>query len=346
MPVPLSVSLALKVLLHCHDLGRTEKLAWEYPFTYQGVECSISHEKFGVRLYIERTEAGKGIEPNKLMSKISAAARMMEKNLLSMMGKQALLSGDVTVPNLYYKLRGMYEYFRSVAQDAYAGNGELARKAEVNDVGTLIAGPLNRGLAIRKEGLYATIAMVTSYFSLLEHILVLSIPSTDFDPSVEEVPSFIGLTLFDKYDRTFEKGQNKDAQRLREKLKLVAETWRNPYSHGGFDKLHKAIGFHVEGLGVLPIGLSSITSAPEFHLFPEKDQGFDELCRTFDEIDDFLTNGPLWASIQWVTAGLDVPLDKESLERFRCAAERGTEEMSSLITRTSYLVEQAMNMEW
>ncbi|MEU5454396.1 hypothetical protein AB0H48_06305 [Streptomyces globisporus] len=346
IPVALSISLSLRLLLNCHDLGRTEKLTWEYPFTYQEVECSISHEKFGIRLYVERTEAGKRVEPDKIVSKISAATRMMEKKLLSMMGKQALLKGDVTIPNLYYKLRGMYEYFRTVAQGAYAGNGELARQAEGNDVGTWIVGPLNRNLASRQEGLYATVAMVTSYFSLLEHTLVLSIPSTDFDPSAEEISSFIGLPLFDKYDRTFRKGQNKDAQRIREKLKIVAETWRNPYSHGGFDKLRKAIGFHVEGVGVLPMGLSSIASTQDFHLFPEKDQGFDELCRTFDEIDDFLTNGPLWASMQWVTAGLDVPLDKESLVEFRRAAEKGATEMSSNIDHTSHLVDQAMNMDW
>ncbi|MEU8767776.1 hypothetical protein AB0C94_12545 [Streptomyces griseus] len=346
MPVPLSISLALKLLLQCHDLGRTEKLTWEYPFTYQEVECSIAAEKFGIRLYVEQVEAGRGIEARTIAGKIASAARMMDKNLLSMMGKQALIAGNITIPNLYYKLRGLYEYFRSAAHEAYAGNGELARKAEEDSANTFLVGPINKQLAIRREGLYATIAMVSSYFSLLEHVLVLSIPSTNFDPPTEEVSSFIGMTLFEKYDRIFAEADSKEAHRLRERLKHVAETWRNPYSHGGFDKMRKAIGFHVEGLGVLPIGLSSITKTPEFHLFPDRDQGFDELCKTFDEIDTFLTEGPLWASTEWMKTGLDVPLDKESLEKFRQIEGEGGDNFAAYIAETSYYVDRAMNMDW
>lgn len=348
MPAPYAIALTLRVLLQCGDLGRSEKLEWEYPFTYQGVECSISREKFGIRIYVGHSKEGPKVEAHKIARKIASAALMMEKNLLRLMAMEALKAGDVTIPNLYYKLRGMYEHFRSAAERAYAGEGVLARPMGANQDTTahMTARSLKENIAARQEGLYATIAMVQSYFSLLEHVLVLSLPSNNFDPATEEVSSYIGLTLFEKYDRTFTKGKDKTAQKLRAKLKVVAETWRNPYSHGGFDKLHKGIGFHIADLGVLPIGLSSITNTPEFHLFPEKDQGFDDLCKAFDEIDEFLLKGPLWASMQWVMAGLDVPLDKESLTDFKRAITGGPESVSEHITYVSYQVDQAMNMDW
>lgn len=41
LPVPSLVRLALR-LLGCHDLGSAEKLAWEMPFAFRGVACSIA----------------------------------------------------------------------------------------------------------------------------------------------------------------------------------------------------------------------------------------------------------------------------------------------------------------
>ncbi|URN16992.1 MULTISPECIES: hypothetical protein [Streptomyces] len=349
IPVPLIAAMTFRVLLRCHDLGRAEKLAWEYPFIFRGRECSISLEKFGTRIYVGKTTDGDASSEKcarEIVGKVAAAGRMMEKNLLSLMGQQALALGNVTVPNLYYKLQGMYKYFREAALEAYAGNGLLARASEREDSGTLIAGKLNHFMAVRREGLYATVAMVNAYFSLLEHTLVLTLPSTDFNPRQESVASFIGSRLFEKYDRIFSGNKNKQAQRLREKLKEVAEVWRNPYSHGGFDKMHQAVGFHVEGIGVIPVGLSNVTNMPEFHIFPERDQGFDELCTLFDEIDDFLCSGPLWASLEWVKYGLDVPLDEESLKIFRGKVSEGEAEFRDHLSRTSAHVEQAMNMDW
>jgi hypothetical protein len=349
MPVPLLISMAIKLLLGCENLGRTEKLNWEYPFLFRGVQCSISFEKFGLRLYVEERPEGREVDEAgvlEIQKKLSAASRMMEKNLLSLLCKEAVTAGKVTIPNLYYKLRHMYEYFRNLAEAAYAGEGALAQRAEESGKGTLLAGSLTKFMAIRREGLYATLAMVNSYFSLLEHLLVLSLPSTDFDPSKESFADFIGLRLFDKYDRALRGTNAVKVQQLREKLLKIAETWRNPYSHGGFDKMHHALGFQLEGVGVLPIGLSAIGRHPEFHVFPEKDQGFDELCSIFDEIDEFLALGPLSASMKWIEAGLDVPLDSNSLSYFRRAASASPDELESYITTMSEQVDLMANMDF
>lgn len=52
LPVPESISLVMRILLKARNLGRAEKLAWEYAFSFRGRSCSISSEKFGLRLYL------------------------------------------------------------------------------------------------------------------------------------------------------------------------------------------------------------------------------------------------------------------------------------------------------
>ncbi|MFB7809434.1 hypothetical protein V6P99_24110 [Streptomyces virginiae] len=343
MPVPLVISMTLSLLIGSRNLGRAEKLDWEYPFRYRGVECSISSEKFGIRIYVDRAGS---VSPSEIAAKISAAARMMEKNLLSLMARKSMTAGEITVPNLYHKLRGMYEHFRDMAHEAYSGNIESKATAAEGDFAGELTNQISGFMTARREGLYATVAMVNSYFSLLEHTLVLSLPSAGFDPGREPVSSFIGSKLFDKYDTVFSAHRTSEVQRVRGKLKDIAEVWRNPYSHGGFDKMHKAIGFHVAGLGVIPIGLSSVSDSPEFSLFPAREQGFDGLCVTFDEIDEFLSRGPLWASLEWIKSGLDVPFDARSLSEFHEAEEAGPEEFSNYISRTAHFVEQGWNMDW
>ncbi|MGH3899632.1 MAG: hypothetical protein ACRDTA_15595 [Pseudonocardiaceae bacterium] len=47
LPVLLSVALVMSLVLGAHDLGRRDKLMWEYPFTYRDRSCSIALENSG-----------------------------------------------------------------------------------------------------------------------------------------------------------------------------------------------------------------------------------------------------------------------------------------------------------
>src|ERR1035438_9027418 len=65
LPVPGSVVLVMRLLLDAHSLGRAEKLAWEFPFTFRGRSCSIASEKLGLRLYLgEGQDTGQGPAPD------------------------------------------------------------------------------------------------------------------------------------------------------------------------------------------------------------------------------------------------------------------------------------------
>lgn len=78
----------------------------------------------------------------------------------------------------------MYRYLRRLAEEAYAGEGRLAAESELDAGGPVSLlhdwlHDLQRPGARDLEGLYGAVAMTNSYFSLLEHLLVLVLPATD-----------------------------------------------------------------------------------------------------------------------------------------------------------------------
>jgi hypothetical protein len=366
LPVPHSVALVMSLVLGAHNLGRREKLMWEYPFTYRGRHCSIALEKFGLRLYLGRddssldddsTIADKTVE-DELISKISKATRCVENKVLSNIADEQDKAGRITIGNQVGQLRQMYEYFRDRASDAYAGRGPLARKYEeqIQDAQRspqasqrIRAGLMSVMLPLeqRREGLYTTVAMTYAYCSLLEHMFVLVLPAIDFDPTTESVTEFIlKRKLFDKYERVFDIVGDPAARKFHVRLHDVIEKWRNPYAHGGFDRRRGIISFHVDGVGAIPRLMSDVRTHPTFHLAPERESSFDQVCALFDELDAWLRSGPVKHGVQWAESGLDVPFNPEFLTEFRAASGADDATFERFLRRMDYMVDQAANMDW
>jgi len=78
-------------------------------------------------------------------------------------------------------------------------------------------------LPAQAEGFYATVAMVNAYFNCLEHLFVLMLPFSHFDPTKESLASFIRDNWGDKYKRIIPLANNLDGQRFLERLRHVAE---------------------------------------------------------------------------------------------------------------------------
>jgi hypothetical protein len=313
-----------------------------------------------MRLYIspmsgEESNSLEGIA-REIFGKLAASGRCIERRLLAKVAKEEVQAGRVTIHNQAGKLRAMYEYFRRLAKQAYAGEGLLmddlnnsptsGATPELEEVARRIkmafAGPITRD----REGFYATIAMINAYFSLLEHLLVLSLAATDFDPKSESITGFIGNKILEKYDRVFDVEKDLTARKFRLRLQRAAEVWRNPYGHGAFDKAHGTLYFQVPGIGPLPAILSDIRSHPTFHFTPERESAFDESCALFDEIDEWLRNGPIRHGVIWAEAGLSVSYDSPSLDRFRLAIKNGDDAFMYYLESASYAEDQAANMEW
>ncbi|MEV8307792.1 hypothetical protein AB0P36_10620 [Streptomyces flavidovirens] len=358
LPVPGSVRLVLLLALEAHDLGRADKVAWEIPFTFRGKLCSIALQKFGMRLYIARQDGEEPLESTarEIIGKLSAATRCIENRVLSKIAMEHVAAGHVTIHNQSSRLRSMYKFFRRLAERAYAGDGILMKDLDTpsasgsTPLGEEIARALQREfgapLARDSEGFFATISMINAYFSLLEHLLVLALPATDFDPTHESITRFIGNKVFEKYDRVFDIKGDPQAKRFRTRLHGAAEVWRNPYGHGAFDKQHGTLYFQVPNVGPLPTILSDIRTHPTFHFVPSRETAFDDMCSLFDELDEWLRTGPIRYGIMWVESGFSVSYDPVSLGRFRSAVKAGEGAFTDLLDTTAYQEDQAANMDW
>jgi hypothetical protein len=275
------------VVFGAADLGAEDKMAWCYGFTVGGVPCTLASTKGGLRLHLDAA-AGDADAAEQLaqrvLDKLAAAQRVVSKSVLAPQLDGQIKAGNVTITNQYATLRGSYEYFRDGAEQAYAGAGRLAGRPGLAD---LIAG---RGAY---EGWWNTLAMVSAYFSTIEHILIGCLPFTSFDPAAGNLADAIGEDWYKKMKRVVNI-TDPEQKRQFDALHDIAERFRNTYSHGGFGHDGRAaMSVHLPDVGAVPVALGAFGVRPELLFVPAVKDGFDEICSVFDSCDDWLANGPL-----------------------------------------------------
>jgi hypothetical protein len=291
--------------------GKSDKVAWRYGFSVDGVPCMLESARSGLHLHIDAAVGDDDAAERlgqRVIEKMAVAQKVVSKSVLQPQLDNQIQAGNVTIINQYTMLRWSYEYFREAAEQAYAGVGRLADRVSMAD---LIAG---RGA---QEGWWNTLAMVSAYFSTLEHILIGCLPFTSFDPATEDLVSVIGDPLKEKMKRVMNIRNDPEAMRQFDELRDVAERFRNTYSHGAFGHGGKAAMFvHVPDVGGVPVTLGEFGVRPELLFVPAVKDDFDHICSVFDSSDNWLANGPLAFGHRWVLEGLDFRFDAD----FRTAA--------------------------
>lgn len=342
-PVPVLLRHALALIGIPHQ-GPWEKVAWWVGFQYKEYPCSLAHQKFGLRLRIsgDLTEEQADVVLGQIRKKLISAVRTVEALLAETAGDR-LNSGNVTVVNQYRQLRRAYDYFRQRAanpdfvedvNEHGEGNGAViswSRHVSGKSVMTLNAS-------------HDLVAAISAYVSVLEHYFVLALPFLDFDPSSDNLTQIIGNRWGDKWRRVIDRS-DQEASRLRERLVEVVERWRNPYSHGGFEKGHGAtVYLHTPGLGALPVGMSSVLDSPLFSFHPVSETDIAEVFRLFDDIDAYLVR-KLPHAMAWIESGLDVRFDADFIAQvFRSLDMRGN--LENLIEVHAYRQDMIDNMDY
>jgi hypothetical protein len=345
LPVPALVQFTLVDVLNLDDWGRAEKTAFQIPFCYRGVRCMVAHQKFGLRLYVasEDEETARNLRAE-IVGKLSRAIRIVERRLLRDYGETQVARGAITIVNQLHSLRGMYQHFREEAEATFVQRNE-ADDDPPQGLDAFLE-QVNRGLALDRSGAYTALAAINAYFSYLEHALVLVLPFTDFDPARESITEFIGMRWRDKFRRVFDLNGDTTAKRMHDRLYDIAETYRNTYGHGGFDKAGGAIYFHVPTLGALPVRLTDVRESPHFDLVPIRPFDFHDICSVFDQVDELLrTNNVSRFGMRYAEAGLDVRYDEHARKRFVEAME-SDQQFEELLDQHSYAQDMVANMDW
>lgn len=312
-------------------------------FTYQDELCELAHEKFGLRLYLrtDRPEKDARKTQAQIVKKLRATTRTVERLILDA-APSILRAGNATVLNQHQSLHRAYCYFRERAEepahidDEYETGGGPSPVAEWS---------LFKSGKARMElnSFHDMIAAISAYLSLLEHDLVLALPFVDFDPQVDDVTDLIGARWGAKWDRVL--GSTSGAVEYRRRLTDVVERWRNPYSHGGFEKGHGAtIWLHTPGVGAaVPVGLSRVRESPHFSFVGARESDIAEVFALFDEIDAWMTSA-LSEATEWIASGLDVRFDEEFRSLVTQAIEDG--DFNGFLVYHEYRQERVDNMDY
>jgi hypothetical protein len=334
--------VVLEAGLEFPNLGRFEKTAWEIPFLFRHARCSLALQKFGVRMFIDirdSTSDDAQTLAKEAVRQLVRGLRTIERDVLESFAREQVARGNVTVANQSAALRSSYEYFRERAQ------GQPSPVTEFED-------DPSQGLADAFEAIFRghdevlnnSVAAISAYFSLLEHVLVLLLPFSGFDAETESLTSFIGHRWRDKFKRVFDISTDKIAKGFHDELHQLAEEHRNPYAHGGFDKEGGSLYFHVQGFSALPARLSDASTVPYFH-FVDSDEGLASAWDLFDRVDSWLRSGETRYGMRYVESGLDIRFDTETIAEVRVATV-SDEAFEEYLERLTYDSDRATNMDW
>ena len=196
-----------------------------------------------------------------------------------------------------------------------------------------------------REGFFLGAASVESYFSRLEHLLVLLFPFTDsFGAGIGIVP-FIAGSWRHKYKRIFDLKKDREAKDLYDSLVAAKERYRNSVAHGGFEKGSSSLFVHFPVTGAIPVQLGRVAKGIHYSLYPIPAASFSEVTELFDRTDRYLRRGPTRFGFVYVDSGLDVPCDTDSVQKYK-AAMCSVGAFKDFVKRESFLYARNVNMEW
>jgi hypothetical protein len=184
--------------------------------------------------------------------------------------------------------------------------------------------------------------MIDAYFSRLEHFLVVILPFVDYDRY--DLVRLMGAVWSDKFKAVFDLTKDVTARTLLERLVALRERYRNPVSHGNFQKDGKSLFFHFPA-GAISCHLSSTAAERSNSITKLDGPEFEKICSLLDEVDAFFETGPAGSGYQYAKSGLDVAFDAASLGEYKAAA-RDHESLKDFIEYQSQIVAINMNMDW
>lgn len=343
-PVPSLYKYALS-LIGCPTHGPGEKVLWWVEFTYRGEWCELALQKFGLRIYLrtDRPEEEARATQAQIAKQLRSSMRTVE-NVVKAAAPDLLKRGQATVKNQHTSLLRAYQYFRERAENPEHIEDEQTELDPVPGTPHMGGWSFKSGkIQMDLNSFHDMIAAINAYISLLEHDLVLALAFCEFDPDVDNLTEFIGSRWGEKWDRIL--GKDGDAEQHWHRLFDVAERWRNPYSHGGFEKGHSAtIWIHTPGVNAaLPVGLTRVTESPVFSFSPGSESTIAQIFAVFDEIDRWMAKRLPEAS-GWTASDLDVRYDEDF--RSLLAQARAEGDFEGFLSYSEYAHDQFVNMDF
>jgi hypothetical protein len=316
--------------------GRFEKVAWSVAFTYKSIPFTFSLQKFGLRLYRHKDAFPAPTLAEEMLAALAKGmgivAKLFEPIVLSQVA-----SGNVTVANSFPQLDNMYTYFREQAKRNLAFKRRPSTP-KIENLGKLLTTSFHK----RAAGNYNAIAMIDAYFSRLEHLLIILLPFGNYDRTKHDLVHLMGSLWSEKFKTVFDVNKNAAAKALFDRLVTLRERYRNPVSHGNFQKGGRSLFFHFP-TGAISCHLSSTERSGSVVRLDQP--AYEKICALFDEVDAFLEAGAAKFGYRYAKSGLDVAFDQKSLGRYK-AASSDEDTFKNLLEHLSDIADTHANMDW
>lgn len=292
-----------------------EKVRWQVKAVFRGQPVAFEDRKMGFAIIVP-DEMDQGVRDD-LVKRLLGAMHILT-NFLRAVSKSKVEDGQFTILNRFHEHEGRYRYFRDQARRSYAT--PPPPPAHGTSADGMVTWTKQDIYKPEREGGYNTVAMVHEFFSRLEHILILVLPSIpSFDPAKGRLRQLMSANWQDKYRAAFDLSREHIAKGLFERLLELKEELRNPKAHGGFLKDGASALFHMEGIGALPMDLLDY----EFDRGLIPTPRYEDICGLFDEVDGYLDAHPrIKFGMLAAKMSSDVKFDPESLKEYREAITR------------------------
>ncbi len=346
VPSPYIVFIIFPILKEYPHIRRCEKIAWEIPLQYKGTSFMLAHRKFGFQIRSINGTPEQAQLAQKAIYRIGKAISTAEEMLQPIIRSQ-VNCGAITLANDYHHLRRRCEYFREQAKEHLQ---EVNEPEDSEDSCITIQEKLNadsarynRDVERKQRAGYYAFGMIDSYFSLLEHVLVLVKPFVHLNGTESNLADFIGSNWGDKFNAIFDIGSNQRAKQIYDSLIAIKEAYRNPSAHGNFQKAGGSLHVHIPSVGAIPMQMSKSKNDLRFSF--TKGQEFAEVCAKLDEVDLFLDENETSFGMIFVKSGAEVAFDKSSKRRY-AASMNDQDEFKQFVDQICRRIDDAYNMDW
>lgn len=323
-----------------------EKVFWEIPVKYKDKHFVLKHQKFGFQM-IAQDETEESQEIGREAAKQIKKAIPFAEKLIEPKIKELVQKGKITLDNHFHEIYNKYQFFREKAEHEFyeKQREELA----IQQVGTMeeMVRHINKNLRRTSAGNNYVVAMMDSYFSLIEHIFVLFLPFVErINFKTLSVEEYIGMNWKEKLFVLFDFESNKVAQQMYNRLHTIKEHLRNPLTHGYFEKKGKSFFVQMDYLGGVPMVLTKSEKAFKYGFGYGTEIRFEEIITCFDEFMKFLEDSDITKyGYKYLDSGLPVSFSEESRKKYR-SAMTDEESFDHFVEAESHFYTNAMNMDW
>src|SRR5699024_7951795 len=233
-----------------------EKVLYEIPFQYKEHFCMFTFEKSGFKFHIDTNKID---IIDQIFKKIQSASKIAEQ-LLSPIIDESINNGDVIIENKSSILRERYVYFRNIIKSMYK-NKNIDSTISLNILPDFSTSRFD----FKKDVFFNVQSMLEAYFSFQEHVLILLLPFTNIDFAEENISELINSNWSKIFNTVLSPKDSPNLMKHYENLRNIKEL-RNQFTHGGFEKKKGSILPYIEGVGTIPIYLSSGNEYSIVHL--------------------------------------------------------------------------------